>query len=234
MLQKFRSNAFAKPINRQIHVKTEPGHSQKARELDDKINVVKVEMKSPNQQNKKVAPQKELVDKIVSLKSENQQLALQLRNEQSEKASLKLKLKEISEQTSTQSMEINNLRSKLSEETAKYTDMCAQNETKLSDLMREKDLLIARNTQLQKGIDHQALVKEQASVECDVDDVYEVEKLIGHKTKKGARFYLVRWKGYNEQDDTWEKESNLDCPAILNAYNASIANKKNDQRQNFN
>lgn len=191
------------------------------------MNVVKVELNTPKQQNQAITSQKEkqsLIDKIVSLKSENQQLALQLRNEQSEKASLKLKLQELAQKINTQSVEMNNLRSKLSEEAAKYTNMCAQNETKLSSLMNAKDLLEARNKQLQKGIGQQALLKEQTKDESDDYDVFEVEKLIKHKTKKGVRFYLVRWKGYSEQDDTWEKESNLDCPAILNAYNASIAN----------
>lgn len=190
------------------------------------MNVVKVEMSTPNQQSQAIIPQNEkqiLVDKIVSLKSENQQLELQLRNEQIEKASLESKLQEMTVQTNTQLVEINELRFKLSEESVKYSNMCDENEAKFSRLKREKNLLEARNKQLQKGIDQQVVTKEQNENEAD-DDLYEVEKLVDHKMKKGVRFYLVRWKGYNEQDDTWEKESNLHCPDILNAYKASIAN----------
>lgn len=222
-LQKFRSNASAKLINRQIRVKTEPGISEQcnAKKINGKINVIKVELNVSKQRNEAIALQTEkqsLIDKIVSLKSENQQLALQLRNEQSEKASLKLKLQEMSKQISTQSAEMNTLRSKLSEESAKYNDICARNEMKIKNLMHAKDLLEARNKQLQKGVDQQALINGQD------DNVYEVEKLIGHKMKNGVRFYLVRWKGYGKRYDTWEKESNLDCPDILNTYNASVAN----------
>lgn len=193
------------------------------------MNVVKVELNAPNQQNDKITSQKEkqtLIDKIVSLKSENQQLALQLRNEQSEKVSLKSKLQEMTKQINTQSVEMNTLRSKLSEEAAKNDKICAQKEMKISNLMRAKDLLEARNKQLQKGVDQKAHANGHDEDENDNDDVYEVEKLLDHKMEKGVRYYLVRWMGYSEQFDTWEKESNLECPDILNAYNASIENKK--------
>lgn len=229
-LQKFRSNAFAKPTNRQIRVKTEPGIPKRlnAKKASRKVNVVKVELIAPSQRNKATASQKEkqtLIDKIVALKSENQQLALQLRNEQSENAALKSGLQKMTKQMNTQSAEMNNLQSKLSEESAKYTKMNAQNEMKISNLMRAKDLLEARNKQLRKGVDEQAAAKKKDE-DGDDDNIYEVEKLLKHKVKNGVRSYLVRWVGYSERYDTWEKESDLYCPDILNAYNASIVVKK--------
>lgn len=228
MLQKFRSNPFAKPINRKIRVKTEPGILKQPK-ANQKMNVIKVELNAQMQKNETIELQKEkqpLIDKIVSLKSENQQLALQLRNEQLEKASMLSKMQKMSKQIDTQSAEMNILRSKLSEESAKYTKMNAENETKISNLIRAKDLLEARNKQLQKGVDQQAVANKQDEDESDEDNVFEVDKLVDHKMKNGIRYYLVRWSGYSKRNDTWEKESNLHCPDILNAYNASVANKK--------
>lgn len=46
----------------------------------------------------------------------------------------------------------------------------------------------------------------------------EVKDLVDHKTVNGVRQFLVRWSGYNSDDDTWEKESNLSCPKILADY----------------
>lgn len=230
-MQKFRSNAIAKPTKRQIRVKTEPGTSKQlnAKKTSRKVSAVKVELNEPTQQSKATASQKEkqtLIDKIVALKSENQQLALQLRNEQSENATMKSELQKMTKQINTQSAEMNTLRSKLSEESAKYTEMNAQTEKKIFNLMRTKSLLEARNKQLQKGVDEQAAAKRRYANDSDDDNVYEVEKLLDHKVENGVRSYLVRWTGYSPKYDSWEKESNLKCPEILSAYNASVTAKK--------
>ena len=41
---------------------------------------------------------------------------------------------------------------------------------------------------------------------------YEVEAILKSKEEEGKRFYLIKWKGYNQQEDnTWEPEENIDC-----------------------
>lgn len=228
LLQKFRAHAFAKPVHRRIRVKAEPGISTQsnARKVNGKLNVVKVEPNAQTQQKEAAVShngKETLINKIVSLKSENQQLVVQLRNEQTEKTALESKLHGLEQQINKQSAEMNALRAKLSEESATNTKMCALNDEKISNLLRAKDLLEARNKQLQKGVDQ----KRHEDASDEDDDVYEVEKLIDHVMDDGVRYYLVRWMGYNnKRHDTWEKESNLSCPDILNAYNASIPNEK--------
>lgn len=65
--------------------------------------------------------------------------------------------------------------------------------------------------------------KEVDSVENKNSDtsnssVFEVEQLLKHRGRKTNREFLVRWKGYNESFDTWEKQSNLFCKEILEKY----------------
>lgn len=48
--------------------------------------------------------------------------------------------------------------------------------------------------------------------------VYEVERLMKHRGRKGNREFLVRWKGFGPKDDTWTRENELSCPKILNQY----------------
>ena len=39
---------------------------------------------------------------------------------------------------------------------------------------------------------------------------YEVEKIIGKKVNGNFKEYLIKWKGYSEDESTWEPESNLE------------------------
>ncbi|XP_072801844.1 chromodomain Y-like protein isoform X2 [Vicugna pacos] len=43
------------------------------------------------------------------------------------------------------------------------------------------------------------------------EELYEVERIVDkRKNKKGKTEYLVRWKGYGSEDDTWEPEQHLE------------------------
>jgi len=50
-------------------------------------------------------------------------------------------------------------------------------------------------------------------------EVYEVETTIKHwKTKDGLQ-YFIKWKGYPQEENTWEPRSSLtNCPKILRQY----------------
>ena len=45
--------------------------------------------------------------------------------------------------------------------------------------------------------------------------MFEVENILDSKGPVLTRKYLVRWKGYNEDDDTWEPRSNMTGAAEL-------------------
>lgn len=55
---------------------------------------------------------------------------------------------------------------------------------------------------------------------------YEVEAIINKRTIKGKTKYLIRWKGFEESDDTWEPEETLNCPDLIRAFNKKKGNKK--------
>lgn len=52
----------------------------------------------------------------------------------------------------------------------------------------------------------------------EVEEEYEVKDIVGHKTERGVSYFLIRWKGYTKDDDTWEPEDTLNCPDIIEKY----------------
>ncbi len=41
-------------------------------------------------------------------------------------------------------------------------------------------------------------------------NVYAVEKMIATKTTKGVGMFLVKWKGYDSDSNTWESKENIE------------------------
>ena len=42
------------------------------------------------------------------------------------------------------------------------------------------------------------------------NDIYEVEAVVGHRLRDGNEEYLIKWKDYSEDENTWEPTHNLD------------------------
>ena len=56
------------------------------------------------------------------------------------------------------------------------------------------------------------------------ESVHEVERLINHRGKPGARQYKVRWAGYGPDDDTWEDASHI-MTTLIHQYWEAIDHK---------
>lgn len=58
------------------------------------------------------------------------------------------------------------------------------------------------------------------------EELYEVERIVGkRKNKKGKMEYLVRWRGYDFEEDTWEPEANLaSCIEFIKEFNRQHTN----------
>ena len=57
------------------------------------------------------------------------------------------------------------------------------------------------------------------------------------RIKNGKTFYLIKWEGFDDKNNTWEPEEILNCPKLIQDYEDKIAkikirgeNKKEKQR----
>lgn len=63
------------------------------------------------------------------------------------------------------------------------------------------------------------------------NDEYEVEAIIDSKAYKGKTKYLIRWKGWDEADDTWEPEETLSCPELIRAFKKKTKSAKSTPKK---
>ena len=51
------------------------------------------------------------------------------------------------------------------------------------------------------------------------EEEYEVEQICKKRTmENGVVQYLVKWKGWDHTDNTWEPTDNLNCQVVWNLY----------------
>ena len=68
------------------------------------------------------------------------------------------------------------------------------------------------------------------------EEVYEIDHILGHKGDGDDRSYLIRWKGYGPEGDTWEPVSNIHTDEVIQDYLSkiqppSIVDDSHDQHQ---
>merc|ERR1712018_46240 len=60
---------------------------------------------------------------------------------------------------------------------------------------------------------------------------FTVEKILDKRVRNGKNEYLISWKGFGPEENTWEPKQNLGCPDLLKAFEESLKAKKDKKRK---
>lgn len=201
-------------IEMQLNIKTEP-HRPSTREVADSSHGWQKEKEG-------------LLYQIENLKSEYHRIVTALKESQSELTSMSHEKAKLEQKITVKSAlflkEKEELQVSLAQQQTKFDEHKEIAAQTIENMAKEKNILLAKIKQLQTGIAHQQSIEnsgKQSPSDVHSDDdmnEYEVDAIIGHKGGKNCRQYRVRWKDFGPAADTWEKASNLTCPAILNEY----------------
>jgi hypothetical protein len=81
---------------------------------------------------------------------------------------------------------------------------------------------------------HISLLEPTASQHENYDEAdeeeHEVERIVRRKVEKGRILYLVKWKGYSEEHNSWEPVRHLNCPEKIREYHQRVGQRGPNRR----
>lgn len=140
-------------------------------------------------------------------KTKNELITINLKKLKMRYDKLFYKYKELQQEQADLKIELEQIKKVNKNLVAKYLS----EEKNASILVHENSIIRAKIEQL-----HRNSISSSKTISHEKQ--YEVESIVKHRRKNRLIQYLVRWKNYPPDEDTWQFESHLSCRKILNTY----------------
>merc|ERR1711997_1345732 len=88
-------------------------------------------------------------------------------------------------------------------------------------LTNQSDLLIDSSDL--KTSDHRN--RKNHSIMSDGEE-FVVDRILDKRLKNGKTEYLISWKGFGPEENTWEPKGNMDCPEVLKGFEEKLKEKR--------
>ena len=67
--------------------------------------------------------------------------------------------------------------------------------------------------------------------QSEEQEEYAVEKIVDKRYLNGRINYLIKWKGYDDKDNTWEPIDNLFCSDLIEKFEKTYKNTESHNLQ---